>query len=47
MEIRNCFQESLNQAIRELKDNFKIVDKCITEEKTSILILNTKSYQRK
>ena len=37
---------NFSQAIKELKDNFKIVDNYITEKK-SILILKTKSYQRK
>ena len=32
---------SFNQAIKELKDNFKIVDNYITEKKPLILILNT------
>ena len=37
---------SFIQAIKELKDNFKIVDIYITE-KMLVLILNTNSYQRK
>ena len=37
---------SFNQAVRELKDNFKIVDKYITEENL-LLILNMNSYQKK
>ena len=36
---------SFIQAVKELKDNFKIVDNYITE-KTLILNLNTNSYQK-
>ena len=36
---------SFNQAFKELKENIKVVDKYITEEKL-ILILNMNSYQK-
>ena len=38
---------SFNQAIQELKNNFKLVDKYVTEENVKSFFLSMNTYQRK